>query len=245
MKGRHGFVLGYNAQAVVDSKAQIIVGADVVAEAADTRCLLPMLQEAEESSGRRADVSLADAGYHTAQALAAAELAGREVYVADPALQRVRGGPGQGAYHKDRFTYDSTTDTYTCPQGQTLCYAFSMKDSRSRSAQRVYQCRACALCPHRDACTGDRKGRRIYIGAHDEELKRHREKLRSAQAKDLLRKRSGIIEPVFAVMREHQGLVRFLRRGLDNVRAEWHLLSAAYNLLKVWRLHWRMTMRPA
>lgn len=239
MKGRHGFVVGYNAQAVVDSKAQIMVGAEVVASATDTASLLPMLQEAEESSGRPADVSLADAGYHSAQAVAALEQAGRKVYVADPALRRKGRSPEEWAYHKDHFRYDAETDTYTCPQGQVLRFAFLMTNKgEAGTTKRVYECRACAGCPAQAECTRDRSGRRIHVGPHDEVLKAQRAKLRSAVVKEILKKRSGIVEPVFAVVREHLGLIRFLRRGLENVRAEWYLLSAAYNLLKVWRLKW-------
>lgn len=244
MKGPHGFVVGYNAQAVVDSKAQIIVGAEVVASATDTGSLLPMLHEAEESSGRPAEVSLADAGYHSAQNVAAVEQAGREVYMSDPALRRDGRSPAEWPYHKDHFIYDGATDTYTCPQGQVLRYAFSTKE-KGQVVKRAYECHACALCPARADCTRDRSGRRIHIGLYDEELKRYRAKLYSTEVKERLKKRGGIVEPVFAVLREHQGLIRFLRRGLDNVRAEWHLLSAAYNLLKVWRLHWRLAIRTA
>ncbi|MDM8000298.1 MAG: IS1182 family transposase [Dehalococcoidia bacterium] len=246
VKGRHGFVVGYNAQAVVDSKAQIMVGAEVVASATDTASLLPMLQEAEESSGRRAEVSVADAGYHSAQNVAAVEGTERAVYMADPALRRTGRSPEDWAYHKDHFTYDAATDTYICPQGRMLRYAFSMKQKgHAQATKRVYECHACAGCPARAVCTRDQSGRRIHIGPHDEELKRHRAELRSAAVKELLKRRSSIVEPVFAMLREHQGLIRFLRRGLDNVRAEWHLLTAAYNLLKVWRLHWRLVIRTA
>jgi len=42
MKGPHGYVAGYNAQAAVDDKAHIIVGATVVAQADDHDALEPM-----------------------------------------------------------------------------------------------------------------------------------------------------------------------------------------------------------
>ncbi len=240
VKGRHGFVVGYNAQAVVDSKAQILVGAEVVASATDTAALLPMLQEAEESSGRRAEVSLADAGYHSAQNLSDAKQEGRVVYVADPVLQRARSSPDNWAYHKDQFVYHARNDTYTCPQGQTLTYVWSEKRKGQKGTnRRVYQCHSCADCLHRVDCTRSASGRRIRIGPHDQDVKRQRAELRSATVKELLKRRSSIVEPVFAMLREHQGLLRFLRRGLDSVRAEWHLLGAAHNLLKIWRLHWR------
>ena len=47
------------------------------------------------------------------------------------------------------------------------------------------------------------------------------------------------VEPVFGVMREHLGLVRFLLRGLENVKAEWYLTCTAHNLRKLWKYWWR------
>jgi len=69
--------------------------------------------------------------------------------------------------------------------------------------------------------------------------------MRTEQAKARMRLRAAVVEPVFAILREHLGLRRFLRRGLENARAEWHLLCAAYNLKKIWRLCWLPAMRMA
>jgi transposase len=240
MKGRHGFVLGYNGQAVVDGHAGIVVAADVVASATDTGQLLPMIREAEANTGRAAEATTADAGYHSAQNLAEVEKEGREVYVADPAAHRSGQAPEQWAYHKDHFIYEAGADCYRCPEGQELTFAYTMK-ARVGEEQgvRVYQCHACAACPHRGECTTDHLGRRVHIGPHEEELKRSRLLLQTERAREALKQRGRIVEPVFGLLRERQGLTRFLRRGLANVRAEWHLLCATYNLLKIWRLQWR------
>ena len=73
MKSRHGIVAGYNAQATVaplaPSRAEktglLITAADVATSAEDYEQLVPMLEEAEEMTGERADVTLADGGYHS------------------------------------------------------------------------------------------------------------------------------------------------------------------------------------
>jgi transposase len=59
--------------------------------------------------------------------------------------------------------------------------------------------------------------------------------MRSAIAKEHMKRRSAVVEPVFAVLKEHLGLRRFLRIGLENASAEWHLSCAAHNLRKMWR----------
>ena len=62
-----------------------------------------------------------------------------------------------------------------------------------------------------------------------------REKLRSDRGSDLYRQRQTIIEPVFAHTKVIRGADRFQRRGLAACRAEWRLIAATHNLLKLWR----------
>ena len=82
MKGRQGIIPGYNAQAMASPVAQssgngmLITAADVVATAADSGQLVPMLEQAEEMIGEPVPVTLADGGYHTAANLAAGEQRG-------------------------------------------------------------------------------------------------------------------------------------------------------------------------
>ena len=58
-----GFQQSYNAQTAVDDAHQIVVGADVGAEANDVEQLLPMLDAVEETLGAPPAEVLADAGY--------------------------------------------------------------------------------------------------------------------------------------------------------------------------------------
>lgn len=62
MRGPDGFVQGYNAQAAVESTAQLIVGQTVTAAANDKEQLLPMLEKMEQQSGQRPEAILADSG---------------------------------------------------------------------------------------------------------------------------------------------------------------------------------------
>jgi transposase len=52
----------------------------------------------------------------------------------------------------------------------------------------------------------------------------------------LYRRRQQIIEPVFANTKFLRAITRFQRRGLAACRAEWQLIAATHNLLKLWRL---------
>jgi hypothetical protein len=60
-------------------------------------------------------------------------------------------------------------------------------------------------------------------------------RLASADGKALYALRRQTIEPVFGQIKDLRGARRFLRRGLAACEAEWKLLCATHNLLKLWR----------
>jgi transposase len=63
MKSKDGFVQAYNAQAAVDSQAQIIVAQDVTQSPVDCGQLVPMTDAIEVNLGRKPEQLSADAGY--------------------------------------------------------------------------------------------------------------------------------------------------------------------------------------
>jgi len=63
-------------------------------------------------------------------------------------------------------------------------------------------------------------------------------KLRTPTGKKVYSKRKETVEPVFGQIKEARGLRRFLLRGLDSVQAEWSLMCATHNLLKLFRSGW-------
>jgi len=60
-------------------------------------------------------------------------------------------------------------------------------------------------------------------------------KLRSKKGSRIYAQRKAIVEPVNGQIKEGRGLRRFLLRGLEKVDAEWHLIAATHNLLKLFR----------
>lgn len=239
MRGRHGVVAGYNLQAVVsptreaesDKAGLLVTATEVVQDKNDVGQLIPMLEEAEEMTGKRAEVSLADAGYHSGHNLEVCEQ--RQQVVVMPEDQ---GRALRQPYHKDRFSYDAGKDCYVCPLGQEL--RFSGIKQRNGKELRVYRGRGatCRKCIAFGVCTKDRRsGRELAIGPHDATLRRHREWMATGEAKVAYRRRKEIAEPVFGIIREQMGVKRFLLRGLAGVRAEARLLATAFNLRTLYR----------
>ena len=59
--------------------------------------------------------------------------------------------------------------------------------------------------------------------------------LSTPEGQALYRRRQQIVEPVFAHTKCIRRTDRFLRRGLASCQAEWQLIAATHNLLKLWR----------
>ena len=85
--GTKGFVQGYNAQAVVDSTAQVIVAADVTNEANDKGQLEPAIEQIERNLGAVPKELSADAGYYSESNVMLLQEAGVEAFI-PPEKQR-------------------------------------------------------------------------------------------------------------------------------------------------------------
>lgn len=225
---------GYNAQVVADEKTGIVVAADVVNGQTDCGLLGGMVDQVEETAGSRADLTLADKGYSSAEDLAAAEAKGHNVLV--NLRKDVAPSVKHGQFHASRFTYDAERDRWVCPLGKDLKYQ-RMRKKRGKPV-RVYHCTDYQRCPFRHDCSSNQRGRTIEACVHHASLERQRQHHLDPNAKQKLSRRAVIVEPVFAIVKDTMAFRRWTLRGLEGVRTQWSLLCTTVNLRKaflVWR----------
>jgi DDE family transposase len=67
-------------------------------------------------------------------------------------------------------------------------------------------------------------------------LQRMKRKLQTQTGAAIYAARKAIVEPVFGQIKQARGFRRFALRGLEKVKAEWALVCATHNLLKLYRL---------
>jgi transposase len=168
------FLQGYNAQAAVDSTAQVIVAAEITQQSNDRRQLLPMLEQLEANLGRKPDAVSADAGYWSEANATDERAAGSDLHIAT-----------------GRMKHDQTMATESGPPPDQATPKQAMQD-----------------------------------------------KLRTDAGRTIYKMRKAIVEPVFGQIKEHRGFRRFSLRGLEKVQAEWKLVCATSNLLKLFRFKW-------
>lgn len=242
MKGRQGVIAGYNLEAVasplnVKGSGEIglfLTAVDVVQEPDDHNQLIPMLEQSEENTGVLADISLADGGFHSGATLAECEKR-EQVIVMPEAQDQVLKQP----YHKDKFIYDTDTDSYQCPCGQTL--SFIKTKLVRKTLMRLYRGSGsvCRNCPAFGTCTKDKHhGRELQVGQYEAEIRRHREWMRTEKAKEAYKRRKEI-EGSFGTIKEIMGVRRWRLRGCMNVKAEANAVATAFNLRKLY-LIWRV-----
>jgi transposase len=226
-----GLQQAYNAQAVVDSKKQIIIAEDVTNEASDAHLLNGMIEKAEINTGKEQTVTLADGGYYSPEELAQAQLKSRNIAVNLPQ------DDGDKPYGKANFKYDNKTDEYVCPKNGRLEYV-SERTKESGKQTRIYRCRDHISCPSRFECSKMKSGRIIEATKFEETVLAYRETAKTQNWKELLRKRKTIVEPVFGRVKNILGFTRFSFRGLENVKIQWSFVCAVHNIKTMYAL-WR------
>ena len=233
MKGRQGIMAGCNAQAMVSptetdggATGMLVTAVDVVDAANDNALPAPMVEQAEETTGTKSQMTLADAGYFAASHLAQCDRRGQQAAVSE-ARRRFLKDP----CHKDRFAYNEPSDNFTCPQGQTLRFVRIQHANGVPLRLRRADGAVCPACPAFRVCTRAKEiGRSLAIGPHDSAQRRHRSWMSASAAKEAHRLRKQLVEPVFGIIKEQPRARRFLLRGLANVAAESIMLATAFNL---------------
>jgi transposase len=220
----------YNAQAVVDAQAGIIVAETAVNAESDHHQLVPMLEETKANLGAVAEETVADGGYSSAGQLDEAQARGYEVLVAEGSET---GGRERGDYDSAHFEYDGERDEVICPRGERLKFESRSSKGPHRPPVRRYRCQSFQECPVRALCSQSKKGRRIERSRQYEALRRQQSKRRDPAKRALLRRRKVIVEPVFGILKQGEGFRRWTVRGLENVRTQWALVCTAYNLKKL------------
>jgi transposase len=88
---KKSFVQAYNAQAAVDSHAQVIVAAEITQQTNDKQQMIPMIQAVKKNMGRNPQTATMDNGYWDTDSLQDPTLQGIEVLVAPEAQRSPRG----------------------------------------------------------------------------------------------------------------------------------------------------------
>jgi hypothetical protein len=254
MTTSHGSIQGYNSQALVDSKHQVIVHADVFGSGQDSDIVPPVLEGAKESMEEigltrdyfKGKTLTADTGYHSRMNIQKcidekidAYIPDRNFRKRDPRFNGKKGSSVRKKYGLKDFKYDEENDNYICPQGSKLRLNVKCCGSTGTLYRRyIAGENDCCTCPVKHKCIyGNGHGPKrlmVPIGPDGDNLtKLMVEKIDSEKGRRIYPQRMAIVEPVFANIRTHKGLDRFTLRGKIKVNIQWLLYCMVHNIGKI------------
>jgi len=257
MTTSHGVLQGYNAQALVDSKHQVILAAEAFASQ-DHENLQPMLDSAKKNLvtiGKSPDYFegkefTADSNYHSLNSLKVCEDEKLDACIPDIQFRKrdprfaeqerfKKEGNKPRLFSTADFSYDENQRVYRCPNQKELkCYAHN-QPNRYRTYD-LYRARPedCAACPLRSRCLSKADASRRYLSipvdaGEPNLMDLMKARIDSQAGRKVYARRLGIVEPVFANICVHKHMNRFTLRSKRKVDVQWRLFALVHNIGKI------------
>jgi hypothetical protein len=175
--------------------------------------------------------ALYDKGYHTGSEFCIAEKLGIKTLVAIPAIGRSSQAPNPN-YNVEHFTYNKETDTYTCPQNQTLTSNGNWYKARNYKFKQ-YKTKACKDCPMREQCTTAKINGKIVQRSEYAQFIENNAK-RITESGELYKKRQALVEHPFGTIKRQWGFDHIMtKKGIKRASADFGLIALAYNLKRM------------
>ena len=250
MMTSHGAVQGYNSQALIDGKHQVIVHGEAFGNGQDHGHVPPMLAGALanlQSLGLGPDyfegtVFTADSNYHTQVNLSKCQELGLDAYIPD---RKFRNRDPRFATQKRRqmlrftlkdFHHDEALDRYICPNGKVVRLAVKRVRNRGYLYRKYLAAEEdCQSCPLRPRCiyAAGAKRKQLLVPIGESLSKQMVEKIDTEEGRRIYPQRLAIAEPVFANIRINKRLDRFTLRGKVKVNIQWLMYCLVHNIEKI------------
>jgi transposase len=255
MHTSHGTVQGYNSQAIVDSKHQVIVHGEAIGKGLDNENLPPVIDGAKqnlESIGKgkhylEGKIITADSSYHSVTNINKCNEEKLDAYIPDNKFRnrdqrfasRLGHRPNSKKFRFADFKYDQGKDEYICPNGKRLKALVKSGRHKGKLLKRyVSKQEDCSCCQLRAKCLRykDAKSRHLsyYADSSGKNISQSMvQKIESEKGREIYPQRIAIVEPVFANIRVHKRLDRFSFRGKIKVNIQWLLYCMVHNIEKI------------
>jgi len=219
----------------------------IVAQTATTSdhgSIEPVLELHSQGGQQRPETVYADAGYISAQQLAAADRCGLDVCGPMPAPPY-----GVDRFGSDAFVVDLSQRRAVCPAGVTSVTCSFIREEYSARSICCFEWprSACVLCALRTQCLSTRTKqdfRSLQVSEHHMYAQERRRLMHTPDYQKRMQRRNGIEGTISELIRGYDlRNARYKGKGKVNLQA--HFSAAACNLYR-WdaRNHWRGHQRP-
>jgi len=245
IQAKGAFGPGYNIQISTDAKAKVIVALGVSQSSSDAGELEAAVERIESNLGEKPEQMVVDAAYPTQPTIEA--MADKGIDLIGP-LRETNKAPWDSLKHRgvnkefypEAFSYDASTDRYTCPAGKLL--KFETQERQKGWVKRRYRARPsdCWSCPFQArCCPASKKGRSLLRMHKTAQLAAFEAKMQTEQARQIYKERAGVAEFPNAWIKDKFGLRQFRLRGVVKVRLEALWACLTYNVCQWIRLCWK------
>ncbi len=228
-KGARPAELGYFNNYLIDNQSCVILGVQATSArlSQESAAAREMITRSAERRGRFPQSVAADTTYGNGELLAWFEERDITPYI------RVKESPAPktNLYGIEKFTYDTETNSYQCPEGKRLTYL----GVNPRNRNHIYRAtrKRCRECAQKSQCTTGHY-RQIAIHVHEPARQRARERATVPAFATAQRQRRKV-EALFAELKNQIGLRRVRLRRMKHVREQFFLAATAQNLKRLAR----------
>jgi transposase len=255
LKTSNGYIQGYNALALSDSKHQIVLNAYPIGRQFEGDELKPFIQDSLQTAKKvgilkkefRSATLLADTNYFSeANCRYLLQKQKLKAIIPDPQFRRRDPRfPAQkpnysNKLHKFRerdFTYDPIRNEYRCPNGKILLYYTKSTTGQYRGRKYRTRLGECRKCPFVNSCLRKGSSRRYLFvvdkGKSTPYSRRMIEMVDSPAGRHAYAQRMGIAEPVFGNIKYNKKMNRFTLRGISKVTIQWLYYCLVHNIEKI------------
>ena len=223
----------YTVQTTTDAQHNIPIDYKVTNQN-DKKAMGNMLRRAKAILQDNQFTALYDKGYHTGSEFKIADDLGIETLVAVPAIGRAAQAPNPD-YNVEYFQYDTCSDTYQCPQGQTLKSNGTWYKTRNYQFKQ-YKTKSCKNCPVKAQCTtAKQNGKIIQRSEYQSYIEKNAQSV--AQNPEIYKQRQAIVEHPYGTLKRQWGFDHILtKKTMSRASADVGFMFIAYNLKRLLNL---------
>lgn len=221
--------VAYNIQATSDSNHKLPIDYEVTNEN-DSGAMGNMARRAKSIIGHNRFSLLFDKGYHSGIELTKVQMLGIDTHVAFPSVPKTSQAPNP-KYNVAHFTYNHTSDSYTCPQGETLRSNQKWYTSPNYRFKQ-YKTKACQTCLVKSECTLAKNGKIIQRSEYQEAVEKNKQNI--LHNPELYKRRQALVEHPFGTMKRQWGFDHIMtKKTRERASADVGFIFIAYNLRRI------------
>lgn len=229
-------VVAYNAQIAVDDAHKLIIATDVSTRGTDANELSNMGHQSKEALYQEALTVVADAGYYSKHEIKAC--LEDDITPIIPIPDKEHQQELNNKYTRSAFVYDQDKDAYLCPAHQWLTRSQTTQ-LKNKVLSWLYKLPSatCKACPSKIQCLPAKTPHKsIFRWEYESIVDEHRMRMETKEARQLVKKRSGIVEHPFGTIKRRLGWDHYLVRGKQKVLGETSLIMFTYNFTRVLKI---------